>query len=533
MRESLKQQATTEPKKPEIISDEQLVKIEKRFFRIKALWQLAEARNIQVKDSLHLKQLKKTLFMSRDKHTCVGNRCPWFSAGQETDGSDMVIVDPYEVGHPRRRYRATGRVFICGLSGFAHVCRHESASCSHFSLNRNSELICSVSGLSLGVQYCSSTPYGRSFVSDGSNNVRGGGGGDDGGGGGDAGGGGGGEDGDELDAIVGGGDPLALDDSLPLPPPTTNVAKKPPRGSKAVVAAPRKRFRKSERVIRPSQEKEFRSLEEFQDAFFSGQLKTQADSTLLAPEYGRSMIDITMKSFSETSKNFAERLARNLMFHPMIGKLLNERHEDADQQASAQADRYCSAMIGQGCAPRREMIIYIYYSFQRRLLNQTLQRVSTDRRNEYFYVGYFKEAMLKTWAIISSTPHSKERTRAVLSRLALAIMYKLRDGLRMDITYDAESKRAVLRTKMEPGRQYMTEAIEFIPAHEILYCMPEANEIKLLQLQELRSPSVMKSQRKLNDYYSSLIIKGLHIDQVRQFSLRHYMAIRPDIGCNI
>lgn len=552
---------TLEMKNAEI---ESIQKIEKRFLKIQALWKLAQEKNVSViRDVNELKTWKHKLFVSKEHHTCNGLKCEWLSTGNLDEKTnsliDEYVVDPLEVvppGQKKKFYKGTGNVYVCSISGNAHICKREIPSCQKYIINRASEIICSVSGSVLGTQFCSSTPYGRSLVSDGSNSFRG-------------------EVGDEIIADLPQNEiveefiptiettdkPGELGikknvqeenhkrkrDSYVLPESKLAKFSKPPSLLKSLESettihnavgvlnnhhlATTTTTKKLKKGSGPqSKSGNLDSIESFELAFLSGKLKSSHDTTESNPEYGRHMILEVIHKFTEVNKTTSERIVNSLMFHPEINKLLFARHLKAENEASLIADKYCAAMVNQGCAPRREMIMYIYYQNQRALLNQTLIRVGMDYRLRLSFVQYFQEAMLKIFAIVSCTPYAKEHSRVSLSGIALAIMYKLRDGLHMSVTYDSVTSRVVLSHKLESGKSYKTESIEFIPAHEMLHCMPEPHEIRNLQIDELRNTSLMKSQKILMEYYSSIRSQSLHIEQVRQYCLSNYMNLVPDIG---
>lgn len=309
-------------------------------------------------------------------------------------------------------------------------------------------------------------------------------------------------------------------------------------------------------------EHDAKTLQEYQRAFLMGQAQSFAGAVQRNPRQERDRLDrqnygrdVIVSSFYDIKENYRKLV--NDMYHEVLGgpkseDTFNAAHQKAIESAEALADRYVSSMLTASRIPDRSRVYEIYMRFLYPLLGQTFSR-AFGQDSDVAAREYFAEAILKVWKIIDCTPQlgnltptttsggaatsanrnssttkttSHKKARIQLRTVALAILYKLRDGIFTMVDYDPETNRALSKHQAQISTKPLkTERLCFIPPHEYLDRLPNENQLSRMKLKTVDS-SVYVTGRNICNCYTSLLLYGLPMDCVRQYQLAAHMPIR-------
>ena len=431
-------------------------------------------------------------------HTCVPDRWCWASLER-----GAAITDPLTLG----KHVATGRVYVCRVSGKVHVC--DGTDCYAYSrIEPNGCSVCWVSGIDIGPSVAATiSTASRKQISD-------------------------------ANAAT----------AAPSAPRAAGKRKAPcaPPPKRGTVKIPGKRF--SQGSI----------AEEMQRALPEERV-----------QYGRKLVEFAIGLVSEDSRRAAADWCHFLTY-TAPKSTWKASLANAYNKADSMAQRYTNIVVNSpGKIDPIGFRCSIFTIFEAHFADQVARAEwlafssSCNRQAE----AYFSEAMILLWKLAECTPacceqqavpggptRKKQRARSHLRNVACALLYLLSKGYSEKVRYDRITR--LLLNESEAARtnpdRVVTERVVFIPPNEYLAaCLPSPQHLNSASLSfesvicgssSIRTatganerqaaagfdPDLMSNMAWAKESLRSLtnVRPAITIEALREYQLKNYIELR-------
>ncbi len=288
------------------------------------------------------------------------------------------------------------------------------------------------------------------------------------------------------------------------------------------------------------------------------------------PWYGREMVEYALRSTASAAaqRNFREAAGR-IFDETTLSLRARMLFEAQHELALASAERALETPLAvvrkseeeeerPAVAPESppwQIAYALYWNQLAPLLPATLGRATAalsgaDRAAR----AYFVEAMIRVWKICEASPFcceenmavggasaKKKRAHTTVSRIAVAALYMLSEGLEYPVCYDRSSGSVRLpttatsslrRTPAVVDDATAHEKVVFLPPHRYLQRrLPRPNEVhKFIDLPDTADGSILEARGWIKKCYRSLLstTPPLKIDEVRGYRLDSLLATHDE-----
>ena len=153
-------------------------------------------------------------------------------------------------------------------------------------------------------------------------------------------------------------------------------------------------------------------------------------------------------------------------------------------------------------------------------------------------VAYYSATVARFWKLIKLTPSGSEMKSFSLKRVAISLMFMLKDGIMMRFFYNKETRRIIVdneealeldKPKGPTGRYRLKKnvrekCISFVPRHPYLNRLPNESEL----VHRNQHEKMMKNKGNIFGAFESLKDEEFTIDQVDCYRLINFFTFRNE-----
>lgn len=153
-------------------------------------------------------------------------------------------------------------------------------------------------------------------------------------------------------------------------------------------------------------------------------------------------------------------------------------------------------------------------------------------------VGYYSTLVARFWKLIKLTPAGSEMRSFSLRRVAISLMFMLKDGVMMRFFYNKETRQVIVdneqaleldKPKGPTGRYRLKKnvrekCISFVPRHSHLNRLPSESEL----VHRNQHEKMMKNKGNIFGAFESLKDEEFTIDQVECYRLINFVTFRNE-----